>query len=54
MLNILAGYKTYIVAYILLAKGILGYIFPDSGISPDPSGDIQLALIGLGLRKAIK
>ncbi len=50
----LRGYKTYIVGVLLIGKGIAGFFLPDSGISADPASDIQLGLVALGLRAAIK
>jgi len=53
-MNFLAGYKTNIIGTILILKGIAAFLLPDAGISPDPSGDIQMGLVALGLRAAIK
>lgn len=54
MPDFLEGKKTYIVAWALLVKGVLGFILPDQGISADPAMDVQMGLVALGLRKAIK
>jgi len=54
MLNFLPGYKTYVVGWVLIVKGALGFLMPDVGITADPAADIQMGLVALGLRKAIK
>ena len=54
MPSFLSGYKTYIVGWMLVLKGIVGAVFPESGVSDNPSMDIQMGLVALGLRKAIK
>ncbi len=54
MLNFMPGYKTYFVGVVLIVKGLIGMFLPDSGVSSDPMMDIQLGLVALGLRKAIK
>ncbi len=48
------GTKTYIIGAILIAKGVAGFLLPDSAISADPASDIQLGLVALGLRAAIR
>ncbi len=50
----LRGYKTNIVGGLLIVKGIAAFLLPDSGISADPASDIQLGLVALGQRAAIK
>ncbi len=50
----LQGYKTNIVGVLLIVKGIAGFLLPDSAISADPASDIQLGLVALGLRAAIR
>ena len=53
-MNFLPGMKTNIVGVLLLCKGVAGFLLPDAGISADPASDIQLGLVALGLRAAIK
>jgi hypothetical protein len=50
----LDGYKTYIIGIVLIVKGAAGAAFPESGVSNDPAMDIQMGLVALGLRRAIK
>ena len=52
-LGILKGRKTYIVGWLMLVKGIIGFLIPDAGISDSPALDVQMGLVALGLRKAI-
>lgn len=54
MTNLLSGYRTYIIGWVLLLKGVAGFFFPDTGISTDPAQDIELGMVALGLRAAIK
>ena len=53
MPDFMNGKKTYIIGWLLVLKGIAGFLLPDVWISEDPAGDISMGLVALGLRKAI-
>lgn len=54
MPKFLSGYKTNIIGWSLILKGVLQFVMPDLNTSADPAGDIQMGLVALGLRAAIK